>query len=112
MDTNTTDVFRPEDWDSFIGQTALKRRLEVHIHAALRQDIALAHVLLTGPPGTGKTSMAEIIAKELGEEFDCLTMPVSESALLRLVRIFTGVVLFDEIHRATKRLQESLLPLL
>lgn len=105
------DVFRPT-WDTFVGQESIKRQLRVAIAAARNEARPMEHVLLTGPPGFGKTSLSSIIAEALGDPFVEYMMPLKQSVLVNLVRKFTGVILLDELHRAPTRAQEELLPLL
>ena len=106
------DELRPTEWDDYIGQEAMKDRLSTHIDAALIQQKQLPHVLLTGVPGCGKTTLARIIANAYGADFWSFIMPFKEQALLKFLRSCTGVVLFDEIHRLTPKQQETLLPLI
>lgn len=106
------DTFRPTCWDDFIGQDALKRELRIRIAAARTEDRPLEHVLLKTYPGMGKTSLARVIAAELGDPFETRNMPVSPAKLAHLISDFSGVLLLDEAHRATPKEQEALLPLL
>lgn len=106
------DTLRPDTWESYIGQDRIKHELEIRINSAIKDTRPLDHILLAGPPGAGKTSLAQIIASKLGEVFQVVSMPINERALIRLVQNFEGVVLFDEIHRCSKKEQEMLLPLL
>jgi holliday junction DNA helicase RuvB len=107
------DTLRALSFDEYVGQEPLKRRLAVHIQAAVADQRMLDHVLLAGPPGYGKTSVAQIIARDLGDPFACLTMPVKPVALASLLRQWGGgILLLDEIHRASASQQEDLLNLL
>lgn len=107
------DQLRAHSWDEFMGQSALKERLATHIQAASTQDRMLDHVLLAGPPGFGKTSLAQIITQETGDAFAAVTMPMKPLALAAMLRQFGGgVLLLDEIHRAPHSQQEDLLSLL
>lgn len=106
------DHLRPTEWDDYIGQDRMKAELAVRIDSAIADERPLDHVLLAGGPGAGKTSLAEMIAVRLDEAFHIVTMPINQTALIRLVHDFEGVVLFDEIHRCSTKEQESLLPLL
>jgi Holliday junction DNA helicase RuvB len=102
-------------WDDFVGQEDVKRRLEVRIQAASAQDRPLDHVLLTAPPGFGKTTLANMIAWRLGRAFKPFVAPVSMAAIRDALQEAEGealVIFIDEIHLATKREQEDLLTLL
>lgn len=106
------DDFRPTEWSDYVGQTKLKEELQVRITAARRSNRPLEHVLLTGPPGSGKTTLGQIIANRMGDAFTSLIMPVRAKALAETIRHHRGVLLLDEIHRAKPAQQEDLLPLL
>lgn len=106
------DAERPRSWAEYIGQERMKERLETHIEAAKKGYEPLAHILLCGPPGCGKTSLAALIAQKMEDEFESVIMPLKPDALIRLVQHHRGILFMDEIHRAPKGQQESLLPLL
>lgn len=105
--------FKVTDWSDFIGQNALKTRLSIHMEGALLLGQALPHVLLSGPPGFGKTTLAGLIAKEMGVEFSVFNCPIAEKILYNIViGEFGSVILLDEVHRMSKREQETLLPII
>lgn len=107
------DPLRPSHWDDYVGQTAHKTHLDVRIDAAAVDVRPLDHILLTGPPGTGKTTLAAIIAARMGDPFKSLVMPVKSQVFASELRQFEGGILFlDEVHRLTKSAQEDLLTLL
>lgn len=106
------DTLRPTSWDEYIGQEDLKRKLSIHIEAAKRSVRMPEHMLLMAGPGYGKTSLVDIIANELSEPLEVVTMPITTSALIAIVRSFEGILFLDEIHRASKSQLEDLLPLL
>ena len=103
--------FRPASWHEYIGQEKARDRLDVSIQAALSRGDRMDHVFLYGPPGSGKTSLASVIAERLQKPFVSVVMPLSDNALRQLVMQNFGVVFLDEIHRASKKQQESLLTL-
>lgn len=108
----SVDSLRPITWDDYVGQDDLKRRLRIHIDAAKHALRMPEHILLAAPAGYGKTSLATIVAYELHEELEMVTMPITANALASILRSFEGILLLDEIHRASNSQQEDLLPLL
>src|SRR5262245_4586578 len=105
---------RPQRLDEFIGQAALKDNLRVFIQAAGLRKKPLDHVLLFGPPGLGKTTLAHIIAREMGVGFHATSGPVLARAgdlAAILTNLQPGDVLFvDEIHRLNPAVEEILYP--
>ncbi|WP_155825182.1 Holliday junction branch migration DNA helicase RuvB [Lactobacillus psittaci] len=103
---------RPQTFSQYIGQKRVKEEMEVYIQAAKKRDEALDHVLLYGPPGLGKTTMAFVIANELGVNIKNTSGPAIERAgdlVALLSDLEPGDVLFiDEIHRLAKPIEEIL----
>jgi Holliday junction DNA helicase RuvB len=107
-------TLRPTRIDEYIGQRQVKENLRVYMKAARGRREALDHVLLTGPPGLGKTTLANIIANEMGAELRSTAGPAIEKAgdiAALLTNLQEGDVLFiDEIHRLLPALEEKLYP--
>ncbi|HET9715558.1 MAG TPA: Holliday junction branch migration DNA helicase RuvB [Pseudolabrys sp.] len=107
-------TLRPQRLSEFIGQEQARANLEVFIHAARARNEALDHVLFVGPPGLGKTTLAQIIARELGVSFRATSGPVIAKAgdlAALLTNLESRDVLFiDEIHRLNPAVEEILYP--
>lgn len=108
--TNDLAAFRPDGWDQYIGQQRLKDRLEVMIDAATKDERPLDHVLLTGPPGAGKTSLASLIAGRLNDDIMSviLTRQNIKQFYAMIEEFGVGVVLLDELHNTPPNIQEIL----
>jgi len=111
-DADTT--MRPQSLDEFVGQKAARANLKVFIEAARSRGEALDHVLFVGPPGLGKTTLAQIVARELGVNFRSTSGPVIAKAgdlAALLTNLEERDVLFiDEIHRLNPAVEEILYP--
>jgi len=107
-------ALRPKSLDEFVGQKAARENLRVFIAAARARGEALDHVLFFGPPGLGKTTLAQIVARELGVGFRSTSGPVIAKAgdlAALLTNLDEGDVLFiDEIHRLNPAVEEILYP--
>ncbi|MGU3455771.1 Holliday junction branch migration DNA helicase RuvB [Brevundimonas sp. M1A4_2e] len=107
-------ALRPQTLSEFVGQSAAKGNLKVFIDAARGRSEALDHVLLFGPPGLGKTTLAQIVARELGVGFRATSGPILAKAG-DLAAILTNleprdVLFIDEIHRMAPQVEEILYP--
>ena len=107
-------ALRPRNLDEYVGQARVVENLRVYIRAAKSRGEALDHVLLAGPPGLGKTSLAHIIAEELGVEIRPTSGPVIERggdlAAILLNLQPREVIFIDEIHRLNRAVEEVLYP--
>lgn len=105
---------RPSSWDEYIGQEKIKKNLKVFIEASRKRDEALDHILFFGPPGLGKTTLANIIATEMGANIKTTAAPMIEKSgdlAALLTNIEEGDILFiDEIHRMSPAIEEILYP--
>ena len=114
MDERDDLTIRPGRLDEFVGQEQVKASLKIAIEAAQKRGEPLDHLLFSGPPGLGKTTLAHIIAREMGAEIRSTTGPVLEkpgdiAALLTPLQ--QGDILFiDEIHRINPVVEEVLYP--
>jgi len=107
-------AIRPSTLAEYVGQHAVKEQMEIFIHAARARNEALDHTLIFGPPGLGKTTLANIIANEMGVAIKTTSGPVLEKAgdlAALLTNLEEGDVLFiDEIHRLSPMVEEVLYP--
>lgn len=114
MDSDVERQLRPRTIDEYIGQSKAKENLSIYIEAAKHRGEPLDHVLLYGPPGLGKTTLAGIIANEMGVNFRVTSGPAIEKPkdlAALLTNLNEGDVLFiDEIHRMNRSVEEVLYP--
>jgi holliday junction DNA helicase RuvB len=107
-------TLRPAGWDEYVGQEALKQNVSILIAAARERNHPPEHLLFYGPPGLGKTTLAHLIARELGAQMKQTSGPAIEKVgdlAALLTNLSPGDILFiDEIHRLSKAIEEVLYP--
>lgn len=111
-ETSWENILRPSSFDEFPGQDVVKEKLKVFVQAAKGRSEPLDHVLLSGPPGLGKTTLAKIIANDLGVDCKITSAPALDkkgdlAALLTSLKPFS-VLFIDEIHRLSRVVEEYL----
>ena len=116
LESQQENVLRPKTLSEYIGQTKVKENMKIYIEAAKKREEPLDHVLLYGPPGLGKTTLANIISHEMNSNLKITSGPAIEkpgdlAALLTNLSPF-DVLFIDEIHRLNKSVEEILYPAL
>ena len=113
-DDDVEEHLRPQTFDDFVGQDSIKQNLQVMAESAHKRGACLDHILLSGPPGLGKTSMAYILAEEMGVDIHVTSGPAMEKTG-DLAGILTSleeneVLFIDECHRMNTAVEENLYP--
>ncbi|MEE2652032.1 MAG: AAA family ATPase, partial [Pseudomonadota bacterium] len=107
-------AIRPKSLEDYIGQQAVREQMDIFVNAARRRSEPLDHTLIFGPPGLGKTTLANILANEMGVSLRTTSGPVLEKAgdlAALMTNLDEGDVLFiDEIHRLSPHIEEILYP--
>src|SRR5436190_17399233 len=107
-------TLRPSKWDEYIGQSGVKKNLQILLTAAKERKHPPEHILFYGPPGLGKTTLAHLIAKEMNAQMKVTSGPAIEKVgdlASILTNLSPGDILFiDEIHRLNKTIEEVLYP--
>src|SRR3989339_389615 len=114
LDKALDQALRPQKWAEYIGQEHIKKNLRILIQAASERKEPIEHLLFYGPPGLGKTTLAHLIAREIGAQIKMTSGPaidkVGDLASV-LTNLSPGDILFiDEIHRLSKAVEEVLYP--
>ncbi len=113
-DKNFENSIRPKSFETYIGQSVLKNTLKISIEAAKKRELPLDHLLFYGPPGLGKTTLAGVIAEQMGVNIKITSAPSLErprDIIGILMALKPGEILFiDEIHRLNKVAEEILYP--